>query len=380
MTTTTAPETTSAKPSFLRRHRFTVLIVLALAIALFIAIKTSGTQRNNQPLDPDNPGPDGAQAVARVLDNEGVNVDVVRSAEELESTDVDGKTAIVVTQSSLLGPSTYDRLIQHAGGRPVIIIDALFAATQSDGNGYPESVDTGDAIEADCDLDLFDGLELKVDDALAYPGAGCFEVDSKFVYSQSDSVIAFGAGDALTNDQVLRGDNAAIALRLLGQHDHLIWYVANSEDLSGDEANDTLRELVPDWIEPGFWLICLASLFLIGWRFRRLGPLATEPLPVVVKAIETTQSRGRLYRKAGDRAHAAQAMRASARKRVAARLRLGMGQDEAALIRETARHLGRTEAEVASVIASSAQPPNSDQDLITLANDLAALEEEVRRS
>ena len=33
----------------------------------------------------------------------------------------------------------------------------------------------------------------------------------------------------------------------------------------------------------------------------------------MVKAIETTRSRGRLYRKAGDRAHAAEVLRAAAR-------------------------------------------------------------------
>ncbi len=59
------------------------------------------------------------------------------------------------------------------------------------------------------------------------------------------------------------------------------------------------------------------------WRGRRLGPLATEPLPVVVKAIETTRSRGRLYRKSGDRAHAADALRSATRARAATRLRLG---------------------------------------------------------
>ena len=41
------------------------------------------------------------------------------------------------------------------------------------------------------------------------------------------------------------------------------------------------------------------------WRGRRLGPLVVEPLPVVVKAVESTQGRGRLYRRVRDRAHAA---------------------------------------------------------------------------
>ena len=45
----------------------------------------------------------------------------------------------------------------------------------------------------------------------------------------------FGAGEALTNDQVLRADNAAVALRLLGQDDDLVWYVPTYDDLAGDD-------------------------------------------------------------------------------------------------------------------------------------------------
>ena len=62
---------------------------------------------------------------------------------------------------------------------------------------------------------------------------------------------------------------------------------------------------------------------VILWRARRLGPLATEPLPVVVRAVETTRSLGRLYRRSGDRGHAAESLRRAARSRLAERLRLG---------------------------------------------------------
>ena len=103
-----------------------------------------------------------------------------------------------------------------------------------------------------------------------------------------------------------------MALRLLGQRDRLVWYVPEAADLVGDDGV-SLRTLLPEWILPGLWIAGATVLALLLWRVRRLGPLVTEPLPVTVKAIETTQSRGRLYRKAGDRAHAAQALRRAAR-------------------------------------------------------------------
>ena len=116
-----------------------------------------------------------------------------------------------------------------------------------------------------------------------------------------------------------------------------------------------------------------------GPRGRRLGPLSVEPLPVVVRAIETTRSRGRLYRRAGDRTHAAAILRGAARARAAERLRLGSHPDPDALVRDLARHTGRSAGEIAWLVGPDVPPPTTDHDLITLATRLAELDEEVRR-
>ena len=107
-------------------------------------------------------------------------------------------------------------------------------------------------------------------------------------------------------------------------------------------------------------------------------PLAAEPLPVVVRAIETTRSRGRLYRRAGDRAHAARALRRATRARVTDRLRLGVGASEEDVLRACARLLDRNETELTALLGTSAPAPASDTDLIILATELAALDREVR--
>ena len=147
-----------------------------------------------------------------------------------------------------------------------------------------------------------------------YEGGGCF-ADSALV-EQGDLVL-LGAGQVLTNDQVLRADNAAVALRLLGQDDHLIWYVPTYDDLVGDDGVD-VWSLLPDWIRPGLWLLLVAGLVLVVLA----GPAASarsrpSRCRSWCKAIETTRSRGRLYRRRGDRAHAAGALRAAARSRAA---------------------------------------------------------------
>ena len=51
------------------------------------------------------------------------------------------------------------------------------------------------------------------------------------------------------------------------------------------------------------------SRFVALWQGRRIGPLVAEDLPVVVRASETVEGRGRLYRSRRARDRAASALR-----------------------------------------------------------------------
>ena len=364
-------------PGWLRRHRTTLVIAAFLLLAVVVALFTRGAPTGESAdYDPANAGGDGARAVARVLADQGVEVDVVRSANDLADAGADDRTTVVVTSAEQLGESTVERLRRDAGDARVVVVapnPELLGLLGRSGSAGP--ADTDEPLAADCAP--FDGLRVAVDDATRMPvdgGTACF--DDTVV--TDDDLVLLGAPQLLTNDQVLRADNAAVALRLLGQQDRVVWYVASYDDLVGDDGVD-FWSLVPDWTGPGLGLLALVVLALVGWRGRRLGPLASEPLPVVVKAIETTRSRGRLYRRAGDRAHAAQILRAATRERVRARMRLGALADETALVRDVARHVDRPEPEVADLLGTFGRRPGTDRDLINLAAALAALEEEVRR-
>ena len=89
-------------------------------------------------------------------------------------------------------------------------------------------------------------------------------------------------------------DNAAVALRLLGQRGRLVWYVPDLRDVAAGDTGSSAAQL-PAGLVPALWLLAVAVLATMLWRGRRLGPLVVEPLPVVVKAVESTQGRGRLY-------------------------------------------------------------------------------------
>ena len=362
---------------FLARHAATLVVTLGLVVAVAVLVLLGGGGRTGAPLDPDNPGPDGAQALARVLEERGVDLTVARDAAALEATGVED-TTVVVTSTELLGESTTDRLLAHTRGVPLVLVDPAPGLVGLIGPFEAPSRSTQDGgWEAECSDPLFADLTVEVDRALAYPADGCFRDENGSLVVQSGEVTLFGVSEALTNDQVLRADNAAAAVRLLGQHDRLVWYVPTIDDLPvGDGVS--LETLLPRWIGPGLWLGALAGVALVAWRARRLGPLATEPLPVVVKAIETTQARGRLYRKARDRPHAAEALRQATRTRAATRLGL-TGPTDPLLVSEVARHTGRDQDEVAALLDPGV-PPGTDQDLIMLARGLAELDREVRRT
>ena len=371
---------TATATTLWRRHRTSLLLLAALALAVAVVIWAGEGGDEEGRFDPDNPGPAGAQAVRRVLEDEGVDVHVARDADAFDDQEVDDGTTVVVTATEQLGSSTLDRLLDRTRDARLIFVEPSALVTAELGiDGFPETHGLGQGREADCDDPLFEDLTIEVDQAIAYPGDGCFGDEDAAVVAEREGAVLFGAGEALTNDQVLRADNAAVALRLLGQSDDLVWYVPTYADLVADDdtAFDTL---LPRWIKPSLAMLLVAGGALVVWRARRLGRLAVEPLPVAVKAIETTRSRGRLYRKAGDRAHAAEALRAAARRRAAVRLRLGVAHSEADLVRDVARHTGRPEPEVAALIGSGAPAPTHDHELIRLAGDLAGLDREVRQT
>jgi len=288
----------------------------------------------------------------------------------------------VVVLPYYLGTSTIDRLRDHAAGAHTLVVVGAGPGV-SDVFGVPgggSQVSLGDGRASDCDNRLYEDLTLEVDSATVYPEGDCFDgKDGSVVTEPEDGLVLFGADQALTNDQILRADNAAVALRLLGQDDRLVWYVPSVDDLLGDDGV-SLQTLLPRWVRPGLWLGAVVMVAVILWRARRFGALATEPLPVVVRAVETTRSLGRLYRRSGDRGHAAASLRRAAVARSAERLRLGSTTPADVVVREVARHTGRREDEVAALLSPTGAVPSTDRDLITLASQLAELDREVRRT
>jgi hypothetical protein len=362
---------------WLGRHRAVVLIVAAGVAAVVLS---AWLGRNDQtyaaPLDPRNPDGDGAQALARVLDDQGVDVEIVRSADALDDTTSDSATTIVVTSSGNLGRSTTARLLEHQADAHLVVVAPGPALVRELGlNTFPVTSTPPDDVAAGCPA--YDGLALQVETADAFRSPGCFRGEGGVLVAEPrPGLTLLGADAALTNDQVLDGDNAAIALRLLGERQRLVWYVPDLADLAGSDSVSA-ASLLPDWLVPALWALAVTGVALLVWRARRLGPLAREPLPVEVKAVETTRNLGRLYRRAGDRAHVAEALRSAARARLAARLHLPRSVAPRRLVDDVAAHTGRPAPEVDALIGPGALPPRDDVELTAIAHQLTELDREV---
>ena len=375
------------------RRRALWAVVLMVVLALVVAAVVVGIRRNahqGQPLDPQNPGREGAQAIASVLRDRGVDVAVARGQDDLLDASVGAGTTVLVTDTGELSEQTAATMLEHAADadRLVLVAPDRFLLT-----ALELPVDTGgrsltpDTVTADCTLDGLAPGDRVAPGPRTYvvtePGpttcfahADAFELVAVPASGNRPEVLVLGNSALFANSEVTRLDHAGVALRMLGRGDRLVWYLPSALDISDQDTTATSE--VPRALGPLTFLAVFGLLVLMLWRGRRFGPLVTEPLPAVVKAIETTQSRGRLYRKARDTQRAGTVLRARTAKRLAGYLGLPTGAAPTAIAQAAASATHRDPQDVVSLF--TAPPPTTEAALVALATDLTELEKEVRRA
>jgi hypothetical protein len=385
------------------RRRWVLVAVLAaavVAVALLFVSQGPGPA-SSAPLDPRNPTANGAQALARVLESHGVRVVIARGEAELERAGADADTTVVVTRTAPLAESTTKSLARLASGAERLVLVAPDRAVLR----YlaPEVKVTEarraaqDLVAVDCGTsDVRPGETLsrsQVEYTSALADAACFTHDGASVYlslarrGATPPMVLLGSTSMPANDQITDDSNAAVMLRVLGHSGRVVWYVPSREDVpAGDDAG--LGSLLPRWLGPVLALGGVAFLGLVLWRGRRFGRLVPEPLPVVVRAVETTESRGRLYRRARDASRAGATLQEATRARLADYLGLprpnpsissrGADGSDHLLVSAVSAATGREVGQVGALLLGP--PPTRDDHLLGLAVELAALEKEVRRS
>lgn len=366
-----------------------VVVVLALvAVAVVVGVRRNAHQ--GESLDPQNPGREGAQALASVLRDRGVGVEVVRGQDDLLDATIGAGTTVLVTGTGELSDQTAAMMLEHVAGADRVVLvepdrfllESLELPVDAGArSGVPETV------TADCTVDGLSPGDRVAPGSRTYvaasPGpATCFPHDGSFelvaVPADTDQpeVLVLGNGDLFANSTITDLDHAGIALRMLGRGDRVVWYLPSALDIGDQDTTPTSE--VPRALWPLTFLSGFGLLVLMLWRGRRFGPLVTEPLPAVVKAIETTQSRGRLYRKARDTERAGTVLRTRTAKRLASYLGLPTGAAPATIAAAAAAATQRDPQGVVDLFTGP--PPTTEAALVALANDLTDLEKEVRRA
>ncbi len=387
-----------------RRGAWVAALGLGVAALVTVALTTTAPE---QVLDPDDSSVSGGRAIAQVLRTHGVDVEVVRDIDALAAAAPGAGTTVVMANPAYLGHDSALALRRaSAGADRLVLLDPTSDHLSVLGLPLTSSpVRVAIDLEARCDgattvarahdtTSLADVRFLPTGAAatggarLCFPlpgpqdeGSGNGDVTNGVAMATFPAsaghpeVVAVGFASAFSNRWASTASHAGLAVRALGHSPRLVWYQPSIGDLAGPSSSGV--DPWPPWLGPGAAILALAVVVLALVRGRRMGALVTEPLPVVVRAVETTRSRGRMYRRARDRGRAATILRAATTDRLARRLAVPPG-DPAAVERAASTASGMPSTHVGALL--SGPPPTTDVELHTLASSLTELEERVRTS
>ncbi|NDZ62424.1 DUF4350 domain-containing protein [Streptomyces anulatus] len=413
-TTTASPTSTAPTPGQVwTRARGILAVVLILVVAgITFAVVRSGT--NHGQLDPRSADPKGSRAVAELLKARGISVTVATTLDEATAA-TGPDTTLLVTGPNLLTRSQQLRLDETASasaGRTLLIAPGPAATARLAPGVRAEPHHAVSALAPSCELPAarlagkadMGGIRYTTQAPTAitcYPAAGRPSLVVLPTGAGGDTVL-LGAPDILQNERLDKQGNASLALQLLGSRPHLVWYLPSLTDPSAttddnspgdkseeqpesgarDDAADesSFLDLVPSGWLWGTLQLTIAAVLAAVWRARRLGPLVAERLPVAIRASESAEGRSLLYRKANARDRAADALRAATRTRIAplAGVPARDAHTPDVLLAAVSARITTPDHDVSTLLFGTAPP--TDAALVLLADQLDALEREVRTS
>ncbi|MGW0362354.1 DUF4350 domain-containing protein [Streptomyces sp. NPDC002990] len=392
-----APDTGAApgtRWTWRRARRVLTLLAVLAAGGLVVAALNSGTRHGY--LDPRSPDRSGSMAVTELLEARGVTTRVVTTAREAAAA-AGPRTTLLITDPDRLGEAqrrTLRSATEPSGGRTVLLAPSGFSlpdlapGVRTSGTGREDELAPHCALPAATSAGRAGtGNGLRYTTAVqaataCYPSDGHPTLLVLPTGTTGDTVL-LGSETILLNEHLAEEGNASLALQLLGSRPDLVWYMpslADSDPDGGPGGEKSLLELVPAGWSWAVLQLFIAAALAAFWRARRLGPLVTEKLPVLIRASEATEGRARLYRKAGARDRAATVLRAATRERLAALVGVPhtRAHEPTALVPAVSARLTGEARDLTTLLFGST--PTDDAALVALADHLDALEREVRTS
>lgn len=365
-----------------RRFRWVML-------AAFVVVAVSGltmyltAPRPGGLMDPGSTSPDGSHALTALLRDHGVDVVEATDIAAVEQAARPGTLLVVAQTAHLFDDDVISRLTALPGDRLLI---APISRTREqlaprirlgEATLFGGSAPGCDLREADRAGSVQFGFTEAYEANSDVPVTSCYEGAVVRYSDAGREVTVVGSSEFVTNSGLLEEGNAALAMNLAGSHPRMIWFAPqHSADGSGGGA--TLSDALPDRITWLQWQLAVAVLLLALWKGRRIGPLVAERMPVVVRASETVEGRGRLYRSRRSRDRAADALRTAGIQRMQPRLGLSQDAEPAAIVAAVAAHCAMPPQQVGHVLFGP--PPVTDDELLSLARELDDIERQVAQS
>ncbi|WP_308249693.1 DUF4350 domain-containing protein [Sphaerisporangium fuscum] len=360
---------------------FLVFGVLVVAVAVLTVLIT-GTSAEGRDLDPAGTSLNGGKALAEILRGRGVRVERVSTVADVERLDGAG-AQLLLTDTTHLSEDDLRRLAATRADR--LVVGPSVDQSLLPPGLQAEQTAASRSREPMCDLPAAVRAGSAHTGGVSYRpprgAVGCYPDGKGFtlVRQTTGSVVTTVVGDGafMSNQRLAEDGNAALAMNLAGARPVLIWFVApDRPQARPGSGRATLGELIPPGVPWAVLQLGVALLVVALWRARRLGPVVVERLPVVVRAAETVEGRGRLYRARRARDRASATLRAACVSRIAPRLGLSGDATWDEVVAATALRTGQDAVWVRSVLYGPI--PADDAGLVALAGHLDTLERQVR--
>src|SRR4029079_3921201 len=316
-------------PTVAERWRGARWVLLALVIVIGVATLSTylTAPRRGGPMDPESTSPEGTRALVTILREHGVDVITAADIASVEEA-ARPETLLVVAQTFYLFDDDVLRRLAALPGDRLLVApvsrtrqelapEIRLGGTTTFGDSKPDC-DLREAKRAgEVQFGLGDGYEAASD----VPVTRCYG-GALVRYTHDDrEVTVVSAADFMINAGLLKQGNAARAMILAGSHPRTIWYAPQHSEEGGESGGGAgITDFIPDQAGWVVLQLCLVVVLLALWKGRRIRPLVGEQWPVVVRASETVEGRGRLYRSRRARDRAAEALRTAALQRMMPRI------------------------------------------------------------
>ncbi|HUQ63725.1 MAG TPA: DUF4350 domain-containing protein [Acidimicrobiales bacterium] len=363
---------TAARSRFRTWAPWLILVGAVLVITyLFGSRPDSGV-----PLDPSSAKPSGTKAIIETLRVLGADVSV-------DSTPpASGVTTALLLVDDLSGVDR-DAVEQwvRAGGT-LVLTDPTSPLNPAEATGTAAIAFIDPELLRQCDVPALSGVNKVI-----APGAVLMEVPAGstgcFYRGETawlvvtpvgqGTIVSIGGPLFLTNGQLGKADNAALAAAVLTSSPAS--KVSMLEPPPPGGGSKSLTDLIPERVKLALLQLAVAFLIVVLWRARRLGRPVVEHQPVKLAGSELVLAVGNLMQRAKGREQAAVILRGDLRRNLSERLGLPLDLPVEQLADAAAARAGLPPERLRQALTGA--PPHDERELVVLAQLIESIRQEV---